>query len=56
MSAPQIVSPALKDVKDKVDEYFNSRNHTKNQYDEYEKAQLIAKVIELEKALQKQVK
>lgn len=52
----QIVSPALKAVKDKVQEYFSTKNHTKNQWDEYEKACLIEKVIELEKSLQNQVK
>jgi hypothetical protein len=52
----QIVSPSLRDVENKVNEYFRTRNFTKNQYDEYEKSQLIAKILELETALQKQAK
>lgn len=50
--ALEIKSPSLAAVKEKVDGYFRTKNHTKNQFDEYEKACLIEKIVELEKVIQ----
>ena len=51
--ALEIKSRSLQEVKDKVAAFFKTRNYTKNQYDEYEKACLIEKIVELEKVIQK---
>lgn len=50
--ALEIKSPSLAAVKEKVAAYFHAKNYTKNQFDEYEKACLIEKIVELEKVIQ----